>query len=105
MNNNDILEKAKKSPLRGQEYENHNFINSTTIAMFVSLLAGYGMYITEFLIKGTHNLSLLALTCLSLGVQLFTEGIPSKKKRCIIFGTILTLSAVILIIFYIVGMV
>lgn len=101
MNNEKILESARKNKNRGREYENKAATRSSLLGTFVALLVGIGLFLLEYFINDSANVGLIAVGMTASGVQSLYEGIKVKKLYLTIFGIIQMLIALFAILVFI----
>lgn len=101
MNNEKILESARKNKNRGREYENKAATRSNLWGSFVALLVGVGLFLLEYCIKDSVNIGLIAVGMTASGVQSLYEGIKVKKLYLTISGIIQMLIAIFAIFVFI----
>lgn len=95
MNNEKILEAARKNKIRGKEFEQKESTRSSLLGALAALLVGIGMFLLEFLVNKSINLSFIAVMLTASGVQSLYEGIRVKKVYLTVLGAIQTLLALI----------
>ena len=101
MNNEKILEAARKNKNRGKEFEENKTNRSYLWGNIVTLFIGTVLFLLEYFIKGTVNKGLLAVAMTFAAVQFLYEGYSVKKIYLIVLGGIMTLIAVIFILAFI----
>ncbi len=101
MDNQKILEAARKNKNRGKEYENKVSVRSSLVGIFVALIVGVGLFLLEYINRGSFNFGLIAVGLSGAVTQSFVEGISCKKLYLIIIGIILILPAVFFILLFI----
>lgn len=101
MNNETILDSARKNKNRGREYENKAAIRSSLLGSFVALLVGICLFLLEYFINDSVNVELITVGMTASGVQSLYEGIKVKKAYLIIAGIIQILIAVFAILVFI----
>lgn len=101
MDKEQILAAARKNKYRGQEYENRETDRSSTLTCFITLFVAVGLYMLEYFIKGSTNVGLIAVWLTLAGVDSLYEGIKLKQLHKTILGVLLTLGAVIAILFFV----
>ena len=101
MDNQKILEAARKNKNRGEEFENKVYARSGSVGTFVSLIVGVGLILLEYINRGSFNFGLIAVWLTGAGTQLLVEGISFKKLYLIIIGIIQILFAVFFVLLFI----
>ena len=101
MNNEKILEAARKNKSRGREYENKESTRSSLLGVLIALLVGIGLFLLEYLINDTVNVGFIAIGMTASGVQSLYEGIKLKKWYLVICGIVQTLIAVMAILLFV----
>lgn len=100
MDNERILEAARKNKGRGDEYENRVASRGTLWSTFVSLFVTGVLLFTEYCSKGTANIGLLAVLFTTLSVQYLHDGIKMRKVVFIIIGSVELLVAIACLFVY-----
>ena len=98
MNNEKILEAARKNKNRGKEFEQNESTRSNLLGTFVALLVGVVLFLLEYFVKNSINIGLIAVGITASGVQALCEGLKVKKTYLTVIGAILTLIALIVIL-------
>ena len=88
MDNEKILELARKNKVRGNEYENREVTRSNLLGSFTALIVGIALFLLEFFIRCSINIGLLAVGMTAAGVQSLYEGIKLKKVHLVIVGIV-----------------
>lgn len=101
MNNEKILEAARKNKNRGKEFEQKESTRSSLLGTLAALLVGVGLFLLEYLVNNTVNTGLIAVGMTASGAQSLYEGIKVGKLYLIIIGAIQTLIAVIAILAFV----
>ena len=104
MNKEKILEAARNNN-SGKEFEAKVLTDSTAWGTAISMFVSAIFILSELIIKGSFNDSLLACCSIIVGVQTLIEGIKTPKTRLKITGVLLLVIALISIILFIARMV
>lgn len=88
MEKNQILEAARKNKNRGQEYENKESVRSNLLSSLIALMIGIALFLIEYFVKHSINVSLIAVGMTAACVQALYEGIKTKKVYLIIIGCV-----------------
>ncbi len=88
MDNKTILEAARSNKIRGQEYENKASVRSNLLGSAIALIVGVILFLVEYFIKGSINVSLIAVGMTATCVQSLYEGIKTKKIYLIVIGCV-----------------
>ena len=94
MENNKILEAARKNKNIGHEYENKESVRSSLWGSAVAILMGVVLFLIEYFTKDSVNVSLIAVGMTAACVQSLYEGIKNKKMYLIVIGCVQTLIVV-----------
>ncbi len=97
MNNEKILEAARKNKNRGKEFEQKESTRSSLLGTLVALLVGIGLFLLEYFINNSVNIGFIAVGMTALGVQSLYEG----KLYLTVIGAIQTLIALIAILAFV----
>ena len=101
MDNKSILEVARNNKTRGQEYENKESVRSSLLGSAISILIGIILFLIEFFVKGSINISLIAVGMTAACVQSLYEGIKNKKSYLIVIGCLESVIVVLaLLVFF-----
>ncbi len=95
----EILKAAQKDTFAGKEFENKAGTKGTLLASFVSLIVGAILFLTEYFVKRTWNIGLIAVAMTASSVQLLYEGIKLKT----IWKTVVGSVEAIVALFFILG--
>ena len=79
MEKNKILEAARNNKSRGCEYESKESMRSSILGSIIAMLVGIVLFMVEYFVKDTVNISLIAVGMTAACVQALYEGIKSKK--------------------------
>lgn len=101
MNNEKILEAARKNKNRGKEFEQKESTRSSLLGTLVALLVGIGLFLLEYFINDTVNIGFIAVGMTASGVQSLYEGLKVRKLYLTIIGAIQTLIALIAILAFV----
>lgn len=101
MDKEKILEAARANKNRGKEYENKQIDRGGLLSVSIAFLVSVGLFLLEYLTKGTLNCGLLAVGMTAGGVQYLYEGITLKKARTIVIGIIYSAIALLLILAFV----
>lgn len=101
MDNQKILEAARKNKNRGKEFENKVSARSCLVGTFVLLIVGVGLILLEYINRGSFNFGLIAVCLTGAGTQLLVEGISYKKLSVIIISILPILIAVFFVLLFI----
>lgn len=77
MNNEKILEAARKNKNRGKEFEQKESTRSSLLGTLVALLVGIGLFLLEYFINDTVNIGFIAVGMTASGYSRFTRGLKS----------------------------
>ena len=88
MENNKILEAARKNKNRGQEYENKETMRGNLLGSAVAIVVGLILFLIEYFLKDSINVSLIAVGMTAACVQYLYEGIKNKKTHLVIIGCV-----------------
>ena len=97
MNNEKILEAARKNKNRGKEFEQKESTRSSLLGSLVALLVGIGLFLLEYFINNSVNIGFIAVGMTASGVQSLYEGLKVRKLYLTVIGAIQTLIALIAI--------
>ena len=101
MEKNKILEAARNNKSRGCEYESKESMRSSILGSIIAMLVGIVLFMVEYFVKDTVNISLIAVGMTAACVQALYEGIKSKKIYLIVIGGIDTLIVLFSILVFI----
>lgn len=101
MDKNSILNAAKKEKNRGMEYEGGIIKQGFVWGMIFAVILSVVLVMTEYLVKGTINLGVIAVIITMSGVQSLYEGIKLNKRYLIITGSIKTIIAILYAVLYV----
>mgnify|MGYP000008876308 FL=1 len=101
MNNEKILEAARKNKNRGKEFEQKESTRSSLLGTLVALLVGIGLFLLEYFINNSVNIGLIAVGMTASGVQSLYEGLKVRKLSLTVIGAIQTLIALIAILAFV----
>jgi hypothetical protein len=101
MEKNKILEAARNNKSRGCEYESKESMRSSILGAVIAMLVGIVLFMVEYLVKDTVNVSLIAVGITAACVQALYEGIKNKKTYLIIIGCVDTVFVVFSILVFI----
>jgi len=101
MEKNKILEAARNNKSRGCEYESKESMRSSILCSIIAILVGIVLFMVEYFVKDTVNISLIAVGMTAACVKALYEGIKNKKTYLIILGIIDTLIVLSLILVFI----
>ena len=101
MNNEKILEAARKNKNRGKEFEQNESIRSSLWGLIAASVVGFIITLIDYFINGNLNMEVVAIIMTASGIQSLLEGIKIKKIHQIVYGVIGTLIALIAIIMFI----
>ncbi len=88
MDNKTILEVARSNKTRGQEYENKASVRSNLLGSAIALIVGVILFLVEYFVKNSINVSLIAVGMTAACVQSLYEGIKTKRIYLIIIGCV-----------------
>ena len=88
MEKNLILEAARKNKNRGQEYENKESVRSNLLSSLIAIMIGIALFLVEYFVKHSINVSLIVVGMTAACVQSLYEGIKTKKVYLIIIGCV-----------------
>lgn len=86
MDKKSILEAARNNKGMGCEYEKKESIKSSLLGSVIAIVVGVTLYLIEYIIKDSINVSLLAVAMTAACVQSLYEGIKIKKIYLIVIG-------------------
>ena len=101
MDKNSILEAARNNKTRGQEYENKESIRSSLLGSAIAVFSGIILFLVEYFIKNSINVSMIAVCMIAASVQYLYDGIKTQKAYMIIIGAIEAIIALFAIIVFI----
>ena len=101
MDNNSILEAARKDKHRGQEYENKESIRSNLLSSAITLAVAGVLLLVEILAMDHWNVSLIIVILVFTGVDPLYEGLKLKRYLKIASGLIKLLAALIFVFIFI----
>jgi hypothetical protein len=101
MNNEKILEAARKNKNRSKEFEQKESTRSSLLGTLVALLVGIGLFLLEYFINNSVNIGLIAVGMTASGVQSLYEGLKVRKLSLTVIGAIQTLIALIAILAFV----
>ena len=102
MDNNKILEMARKNKRRGREYESNQSIRSNLLGSAIAMVVGIILFLIEYFVKDSVNISLITVAMVALCVEFLYEGIKTKKLYLIAMGIIEAIIAVLSILVFVV---
>lgn len=105
MEKNKILEAARNNKNKAHEYENKESVRSNLLGSAVSIIVGVILFLIEYIVKGTVNVSLIAVGMVAACVQSLYEGIKTKKIYLIVIGCVELAITVFAILVFIVGVI
>ena len=88
MDNKTILEAARNNKGRGQEYENKESVRSSLLGSAIAVVIGMILFLIEYFVKDSINVSLIAVGMTAACVQSLYEGIKTKKTYLIVIGCV-----------------
>lgn len=88
MERNKILEEARKNKSRGQEYENKESVRSNLLGSAIAIIIGMALFMIEYFVNHSVNISLIAVGMTAASVQSLYEGIKNKKAYLIVIGCV-----------------
>ena len=101
MDNKTILAAARKNKGRGKEYENKESIRSNLLSSAIAISMGLILYMIEYFVKDSVNVSLIAVGITAACVQSLYEGIKTKKLYLIIIGCVELIIVIFALILFI----
>ena len=101
MENNKILEAARKNKSKGNEYENKESIKSNLFGSACAILIGTVLFLIEYFVKNSINISLISVAMTAACIQHLYEGIKNKKTYLIAIGCIETIIALFALLVFI----
>lgn len=101
MDNEKILEAARKNKNRGKEFEYTESTRSNLLGTFVALLVCISLLLLEYFVNDSVDIGLIAVGMTASGVQSLYEGFKIRKPYLIVSGAIQTLIALTAIFAYI----
>ena len=100
MDKEKILAAARNDKRRGQEYENKESIRGSLLGELITLIIGVGLFLLEYYVKNSINFGLIAVVFTASGVDALYEGIRLKKHHLTMIGSLMSLGAVVAILFF-----
>ena len=94
MDNKTILEAARNNKGRGREYENKESARSSLLGSAIAIVIGMILFLVEYFVKDSVNVSLIAVGMTAACVQSLYEGIKTKKTYLIVIGCVESLIVV-----------
>lgn len=101
MNNEKILEAARKNKNRGKEFEQKESTRSSLLGILVALLVGIGLFLLEYFVNNSVNIGFIAIGMTASGVQSLYEGLKVKRHYLTVLGAVQTLIAIIAILAFV----
>ena len=101
MNNEKILEAARKNKNRGKEFEQKESTRSSLLGTLVALLVGIGLFLLEYFVNNSVNIGFIAIGMTASGVQSLYEGLKVKRHYLTVLGAVQTLIAIIAILAFV----
>lgn len=101
MEKHNILEAARNNKSKGKEYENKESVKSNLLASAVAILVGIILFLVEYFVKNSVNISLIAVGMTTACVQSLYEGVKTKKAYLIIIGCVESLIVVFALFLFI----
>lgn len=102
MNNNEILRAAQNNKGKGSEYESHVFKVANIVSVCVSLAIGFGLIVSEYLLKGTFEVGYAVIVLWTIFAHHLVEIIKARRAYTIVCGIFTFIMAIISSILYIV---
>ena len=88
MDNKLILESARNNKGRGREYEKKVSVKSNLLSSAVAIVLGVILFLLEYFLNNSVNVSLIAVGMTAACVQSLYEGIKTKKIYLIAIGCV-----------------
>lgn len=88
MDNKSILEAARNNKGRGQEYEHRESARSSLLGSAIAIMLGMVLFLIEYFVKDSINVSLIAVGMTAACVQSLYEGIKTKKIYLTVIGCV-----------------
>ena len=88
MENKTILEAARNNKGRGREYENKESVRSSLLGSAIAIVIGMILFLVEYFVKDSVNVSLIAVGMTTACVQSLYEGIKTEKTYLIVIGCV-----------------
>ena len=101
MDKDKILKAAQTNKSNGKEYEHKQSIRGSLLSVVCALLVGIGLFLLEYLVRGTLNFGLIAVGMTASSAQYLYEGITVKKISLIILGAVQSFVALFFILAFI----
>ena len=101
MNNEKILEAARREKNRGKEFEQKESIRSSLLGILAALLVGGVLFLVEYFVNNSVNIGFIAIVMSASGVQSLYEGLKFRKIYLTIIGVIQVLFALVAIFVFI----
>lgn len=101
MEKDKILAAARTDKNKGKEYEHKQSIRGSLLSVACAVFVGIGLFLLEYLVKGTLNFGLIAVGMTAGGAQYLYEGITVKKVSLIVIGAIHSIVALFCILVFI----
>lgn len=101
MNNEKILEAARKTKIEAKNLNKRNLLVVAFWALSLPLLVGIGLFLLEYFINDTVNIGFIAVGMTASGVQSLYEGLKVRKLSLTVIGAIQTLIALIAILAFV----
>ena len=101
MEKHNILEAAQNNKNRGKEYESKESVKSSLLGSAIAIIVGTALFLIEYFVKDSVNVSLIAVGITAACVQSLYEGIKTKKTYLIIIGCFQLIIVVFAILLFI----
>ena len=101
MEKHNILEAARNNKSKGKEYENKESIRSNLLSSAIAMIIGIALFLIEYFVKDTINISLIVVGMTAACIQSLYEGIKTKKAYLITIGCVESLIAVFALFLFI----
>lgn len=88
MEKNKILEAARNNKKKGNEYESRESVRSSLLGAAIAIIVGVVLFLIEYFVKGSINVSLITVAMTAACVQSLYGGIKNKKTHLIIIGSV-----------------
>lgn len=95
---NKILEAARSDKYKGKEFENRAFEKGNLLSSAAALLIGIILFLLGYFVKNSANMALLAVGMADVSIQNLYEGIKTKKRFLIVWGSVCGVLATVFIV-------
>lgn len=101
MDKNKILAAARIEKHRGKEFENKETTRSSLLSGSIAMLLSVALFLLEYFIKDSVNVSLIAVGMTQASISSIYEGIKLRRHYMSVIGIFYALIAVVAIFIFI----